>query len=83
MSWKTFKEEKPKLGTPIFVYKPNGVLEFFAPKDDIRACIYSGKFERVEGNFYYLKGYDYGSTGDVKFTEQEFNRLRWMHIPKI
>ena len=82
MGWKRFKEEKPDFNKPIFVYKTDGVFEYFKKSDDVRPCQYTRKSETENGWTYYLKGYKYGSVAEIKFSEKEFNKLKWMEIPK-
>lgn len=82
MNWKTFKEEKPKYNTPIFVYKTNGVYDYFKKSDDVRPCRYTRKSESKRGLIYFLEGYDYGSVAEIGFSEKDFNKMKWMEIPK-
>ena len=82
MKWKTFKEEKPKYNTPIFVYKTNGVYDYFKKSDDVIPCRLTRKSETKHGLTYYLEGYNYGSVAEVGFSEKEFMKMKWLEIPK-
>lgn len=82
MKWKTFNDEIPDYDKLFFVYKTNGIYNFFNVGDDIRRCKLISKTESSSGWRYHLEGYDYGSNKSDTFTEKEFMKMKWMEIPK-